>query len=137
MAEALVAHGVELIVLAGFDQILSDDFVRRFSCRIMNLHPSLLPAFGAGMHAVREALQWGVKVTGCTVHFIGSEFSEADSGPVIVQEGVRVEEDDTEESLLARIHEAEYRILPAAIQLYAEGRLRVEGRRVRILPPAP
>lgn len=133
IAEALTDHGVDLVVLAGFDQILSDDLVRRFSFRILNLHPSLLPVF-AGMHAVRDALDWGVKVTGCSVHFVGSEFPAVDSGPIIAQEAVSVQEDDTEEGLLARIHEAEYRLLPAVIQLYAEGRLRIEGRRVRVLP---
>jgi phosphoribosylglycinamide formyltransferase-1 len=129
-------YGVELVVLAGFDQILSDEFVHRFSFRLINLHPSLLPAFGGGMHAIRDALSHGAKVTGCTVHFVAEEFPAADSGPIIVQEPVLIQEGDTEESLLARVHEAEYRALPAAIQLLAEGRLVVEGRRVRILPAA-
>jgi phosphoribosylglycinamide formyltransferase-1 len=101
---------------------------------MINLHPSLLPSFGGGMRAVRDALAHGVKVTGCTVHFLAAEFPEADSGPIIVQECVPVQDDDTEETLLARVHEAEYRALPAAIQAIAEDRVRVEGRRVRVLP---
>ncbi|MEA2640519.1 MAG: phosphoribosylglycinamide formyltransferase 1 [Chloroflexota bacterium] len=132
----LEASGVELVVLAGFDQILSDAFVARYSFRMINLHPSLLPAFGGGMHAIRDALDWGAKVTGCTVHFVAAEFPDADSGPIILQEAVPVREDDTEETLLARVHEAEHRLMPAAIQLFAEGRIQREGRRVRILPPA-
>jgi phosphoribosylglycinamide formyltransferase 1 len=134
MSACLLENGVELIVLAGFDQILSDAFVDRFSFRMINLHPSLLPAFGGGMHAVRDALQYGARVTGCTVHYVAAEFPAADSGPIILQQCVSIEEDDTEETLLARVHEAEYRLLPAAIQLIAETRLRIEGRRVRILP---
>ncbi len=134
MAECLERYGVQLVVLAGFDQILSDDFVHRFSFRLLNLHPSLLPAFGGGMHAVRDALEHGVKLTGCTVHFIAEEFPEADSGPIVLQESVAIEDDDTEASLLARLHEAEHRLLPAAIQLYSQRRLVIEGRRVRVLP---
>jgi phosphoribosylglycinamide formyltransferase-1 len=131
MAQALMEHGVELVISAGFDQILIPEFVRQFPNRIITLHPALLPAFSGGLHAVRDALDWGAKVTGCTVFFATDDL---DAGPIILQEAVRVEEDDTEESLLTRIHEAEHRILPAAIQLYAMGRLSVEGRRVRILP---
>lgn len=131
IADVLEGHGVQLVVLAGFDQILNPSFVQRFHHRIVNLHPSLLPAFGKGMHAVRDALEWGVKTTGCTVHLATEDL---DGGPIILQQAVPVEEDDTEESLLARVHEAEYEILPAAIQLFAEDRLRTDGRRVRILP---
>lgn len=130
--ECLVQNDVELIVNAGFDQILVPEFVAHFAHRIMNVHPSLLPAFGGGMHAVRDALTHGVKVTGCTVHFVTDE---VDSGPIILQEAVPVEEDDNEASLLVRLHEAEHRLLPTAIELFAQGRLRVEGRRVRLLPP--
>jgi phosphoribosylglycinamide formyltransferase-1 len=134
MKERLIENGVELVVLAGFDQILGDDFVEEPSYRIVNLHPSLLPAFSGGMHAVGEALACGVKVTGCTVHFVLADDPKTDGGPIILQEPVAVLDDDTETSLLARVHEAEHRILPAAIQLYAEGRLSVQGRRVRIAP---
>jgi phosphoribosylglycinamide formyltransferase-1 len=133
MRELLEKHGAELVVLAGFDQILSDEFVEAFSYRMVNLHPSLLPAFGGGMHAVRDALAWGAKVTGCTVHFVASDFPDADSGPIIAQATVPIHEDDDDESLLARVHEAEHRLLPDAIQLFAEGRVKVDGRRVRIM----
>jgi phosphoribosylglycinamide formyltransferase 1 len=129
----LTRRGVELIVLAGFDQILSDELVGYFSGRIINLHPSLLPAFGGGMHAVRDALEHGVKVTGVTVHFLMAELPGVDTGPIILQESVPVLEDDTEASLLARIHRVEHRLLPAAIQLIAEGRLVIDGRRTRVL----
>lgn len=134
MRQRLVQNGVELVVLAGFDQILGDEFVKEPSYRIVNLHPSLLPAFSGGMHAVRDALACGVKVTGCTVHFVLADDPKTDGGPIILQEPVGVLDDDTEASLLARMHEVEHRILPAAIQLYAEGRLTVEGRRVSIAP---
>ena len=133
MRDLLLRHEIELVVLAGFDQLLGDEFLAPFRYRIINLHPSLLPAFGGGMHAARDALAYGVKVTGCTVHFVSADIEGADSGPIIVQEAVAVEEEDTETSLLDRIHAAEHRILPAAIQLVAENRLRVEGRRVHVL----
>jgi phosphoribosylglycinamide formyltransferase 1 len=136
MRATLVEHGVELVVLAGFDQILGADFVEAFSFKMINLHPSLLPAFGGGMHAVRDALDYGAKVTGCTVHFIASDFPDCDSGPIISQETVPILESDDEEALLGRVHELEHRLLPDAIQLFAEGRVRVDGRRVRILEPA-
>ena len=110
--------------------------MEQFSYRIVNLHPSLLPAFGGGMHAVRDALEHGAKVTGCTVHFVATEYPETDTGPILLQEAVPVREDDSEQTLLARIHEVEHRLLPAAIQLIAEGRVRIEGRRVRILEAA-
>jgi len=124
MVDCLEQQGAELVVLAGFDQILAPEFVARFPGRMINLHPSLLPAFSGGMHAVRDALEAGVKVTGCTVHLVTDDL---DGGPIILQEAVAIAEDDDEASLLARIHLAEHRLLPAAIQLLAEGLLRVEG----------
>ncbi|HEY8477395.1 MAG TPA: phosphoribosylglycinamide formyltransferase [Chloroflexota bacterium] len=130
LARALQERGVELVVLAGFDQILGPEFLDAFPQRIINLHPSLLPSFGGTMHAVAEALAHGVKVTGCTVHFVTSE---VDAGPIIVQECVPVHEDDTVETLAARVREREHVALPRAINLIAEGKVRVEGRRVRIL----
>jgi phosphoribosylglycinamide formyltransferase-1 len=130
MADCLDRLGVELVVLAGFDQILVPEFVARYPYRLINLHPSLLPAFSGGMNAVRDALAAGVKVTGCTVHFVTDDL---DGGPIILQEAVAVAEDDDEASLLARIHEAEHRILPDAIQLIGEGRVRIEGSKTRIL----
>jgi phosphoribosylglycinamide formyltransferase 1 len=128
---ALVEHDVELAVAAGFDQILREPFQERFPGPRFNIHPSLLPAFGGGLHAIRDALEWGVKVTGVTVHFADENL---DAGPIILQESVCIDEDDTEDTLAERVHEVEHRILPAAIQLFAEDRLQIEGRRVRILP---
>ena len=131
--EAIVAHlqraGAQLVVLAGWDQILSPAFVRAFAGRLLNVHPSLLPAFAGGMHAVADALAYGVKVTGCTVHYVTEE---VDTGPIVLQESVPVLDDDTADSLLARIHEQEYQLLPRAIALHAAGRLRLQGRRVHI-----
>ena len=124
----LRAAEVELVILAGFMRILSPTFVRAYKERIMNIHPSLLPAF-PGAHAHRDVLAYGVKVSGCTVHFVDEG---TDSGPVILQAAVEVREDDDEESLAARVLEQEHIIYPLAIQLYVEGRLSIEGRRVRI-----
>lgn len=120
---------VDLIVLAGFMRILSPEFVRHYAGRIMNIHPSLLPAF-PGAHAHRDVLAYGVKISGCTVHFVDEG---TDSGPIIMQAAVVVRDDDTEETLSARVLEQEHVIYPKAIQLFVEGRLRIEGRRVKIL----
>lgn len=128
LAERLMAYGVDLVVLAGFMRILSPVFVRAFPGRIMNIHPSLLPAF-PGLHAQRQALEHGVKVSGCTVHFVDEGL---DSGPIILQAAVPVRDDDSEESLAARILEEEHRLYPEAVRLFAEGRLEVRGRRVYI-----
>ena len=125
----LRAAEVELVILAGFMRILSPTFVRAYKDRIMNIHPSLLPAF-PGAHAHRDVLAYGVKVSGCTVHFVDEG---TDSGPIILQAAVKVWEDDDEESLAARVLEQEHIIYPLAIQLYAQGRLSIEGRRVKIL----
>ena len=125
----LRAAGVDLVILAGFMRILSPTFVRAYKDRIMNIHPSLLPSF-PGAHAHRDVLAYGVKVSGCTVHFVDEG---TDSGPIILQAAVEVREDDDEETLAARVLEQEHIIYPLAIQLYVEGRLRLEGRRVRIL----
>jgi phosphoribosylglycinamide formyltransferase-1 len=124
--DLLRAHGVELVVLAGFMRLLSPVFVKAYSNRIMNIHPALLPSF-PGLHVQRKALEHGVRFSGCTVHFVNEE---CDEGPIIIQAVVPVFADDTEESLAARILKEEHRIYPRAIQLYAEGRLRVDGRRV-------
>ena len=112
----LEERGVELVVNAGYDRVLSPGFVASFAGRMLNVHPSLLPAFGGGMDAVEQALQQGVKVTGCTVHVVTDE---VDAGPILVQAAVRVEPDDTPESLHARIQLEEHRILPEAIELLA------------------
>jgi len=129
IAEILQSYQVDLVVLAGFDRILVPEFVRTFPYRIINIHPSLLPAFRGTLHAQREALEYGVKVSGCTVHFVTEE---VDAGPIILQAAVPVFDDDTAETLSARILEQEHKILPQAIQLFAEGRLELVGRRVRI-----
>ena len=126
--DVLNTHGVELVVLAGYMKIVSPVLIDAYRNRMMNIHPSLLPAF-PGLHAQRKALECGVKVAGCTVHFVAEE---VDAGPVILQAAVPVEEQDTEESLSARILEQEHQIFPKALQLYSEGRLKVVGRRVVI-----
>jgi len=122
-------YQVDLVALAGYMRVLSPEVVRAYPNRIMNIHPSLLPAF-PGLEAQRQALEYGVKVTGCTVHFVDEG---VDTGPIIIQRAVPVREDDTVESLSGRILEQEHQIYPEAIRLFATGRLRVEGRRVRVL----
>ena len=126
VVDLLGAHGVELVILAGFMRLLSPVLVKAYANRIMNIHPALLPAF-PGLHVQKKALEHGVRFSGCTVHFVNEE---CDEGPIVMQAVVPVFVDDTEETLAARILKEEHRIYPRAIQLYAEGRLRVEGRRV-------
>jgi phosphoribosylglycinamide formyltransferase-1 len=128
VVDILRARGVELVVLAGFMRLLSPVFVKAFSNRIMNIHPALLPSF-PGLHVQKKAVDHGVRFSGCTVHFVNEE---CDEGPIIIQAVVPVFPDDSEESLAARILKQEHRIYPRAIQLYAEGRLRVEGRHVLV-----
>jgi phosphoribosylglycinamide formyltransferase-1 len=126
---------VDLVVLAGYLRVMTPALVEAFAGRMMNVHPALLPAFGGpGMwgHRVHQAvLDYGCKVSGATVHFVTLE---TDGGPIIVQEAAPVEEDDTPEMLAARILPHEHALLPKAVQLFAQGRLRIEGRRVRVLP---
>lgn len=131
LASILKDHGVDLVCLAGYLRILSASFVSSFSGRIMNIHPALLPAF-PGLKAQQQALEHGVKVTGCTVHFVDEH---VDHGPIIIQKAVSVREDDDLESLRARILEEEHRIYPMAIRLFAAGRLSIDGRKVRVAPP--
>jgi phosphoribosylglycinamide formyltransferase-1 len=126
VAEVLRQHGTELVCLAGYMRVLSAEFVRRFPGRILNVHPALLPAF-PGLHAQRRALEHGVKIAGATVHFVDEG---VDTGPIVLQAGVPVLDDDTEDTLAARILVEEHRLYPEAIRLYAEGRLRLAGRRV-------
>ncbi|MCK8816669.1 phosphoribosylglycinamide formyltransferase [Natroniella sulfidigena] len=126
--DQLERNDVELVILAGFMKLLSPYFIEYYQSRIMNIHPSLLPAF-KGLHAQQQALDYGVKVAGCTVHFVDQGM---DTGPIILQAAVEVKEDDTEESLASRILEEEHRIYPAAIKLYAEGKLEIEGGKVKI-----
>jgi len=128
MIELLTAAGVELVVMAGFMRILSRDFFKAFPLRIMNIHPALLPAF-PGTHVQKKALDYGVKFSGCTVHFADEG---VDSGPIILQAVVPVLDDDDEESLSVRILKEEHRIYPLAVQYYADGRIEVVGRKVRI-----
>jgi phosphoribosylglycinamide formyltransferase 1 len=128
VVDRLRGWGVELVVLAGFMRLLSPDFVKAYSNRIMNIHPALLPAF-PGLHVQRKAVEHGVRFSGCTVHFVNEE---CDEGPIIIQAVVPVFPDDTEEILAARILAQEHRIYPRAIQLYAEGRLHIVGRKVLV-----
>jgi phosphoribosylglycinamide formyltransferase 1 len=121
-------RAVGLVCLAGYMRILSGSFVKHFEGRLLNIHPSLLPAF-PGLHAQRQALRYGVKVTGATVHFVDDG---VDTGPIVLQAAVPVGAEDTEETLAERILAEEHRIYPEAIRLFAEGRLHVEDRRVRI-----
>lgn len=121
--------GVELLLLAGYMRVLSSEFVREAGFPILNIHPSLLPAF-PGTHAQRQALEYGVKVSGCTVHFVDEGL---DSGPIILQEAVLVRPGDTEEDLAARILEAEHRIYPEAVRLLLAGRLKPSGRTVAVV----
>jgi len=122
--------GVDLVALAGFMRILSARLVRHFSGRIVNIHPSLLPSF-PGLHVQKKALEYGVKYSGCTVHFVDEG---VDTGPIIVQAAVPVLEGDTVELLSERILGEEHRIYAEAVQLFAEGRLRIKGRTVHVLP---
>ncbi len=126
--DALRGAGVELVVLAGFMRILSADFVNKWPQSIINIHPALLPAF-KGLDAQGQALQYGVKIAGCTVHFVDAGM---DSGPIILQKAVPVFDEDTHDTLAARILVQEHTILPEAVKLWSEGRLEVKGRKVRI-----
>ena len=133
LAAALEDSGVTsqdgLVCLAGFMRIISPEFVRHYKMRILNIHPAILPSF-PGLHAQRQAVEYGVKVSGCTVHFVDDG---VDSGPVILQKTVHVMDGDTEETLAARILEKEHEAYPEAVKLFAQGRLKVEGRKVRVL----
>jgi phosphoribosylglycinamide formyltransferase-1 len=133
LVRLLNQHGVELVILAGFMRILTGSFMQSFPNRIMNIHPALLPSF-PGTHVWQDQLDYGVKVAGCTVHFVDEG---TDTGPIIIQAVVPVLEGDTADSLSSRILKQEHRIFPRAIQLYAEGRLAVQGRRVVIATPPP
>lgn len=128
MAEALEASGVTLVCLAGYMRLLSPWFIRRFPGRVLNIHPSLLPAF-PGLNAQRQALEHGVKISGCTVHVVDEGL---DSGPIVLQAAVPVEEGDDEESLSARILEQEHRLYHEAIRLFCERRVVLDGRRAQI-----
>jgi phosphoribosylglycinamide formyltransferase-1 len=124
----LTQRGVELVCLAGFMRIITPALIKAFPNRILNIHPALLPAF-PGLHVQKAALEHGVKFSGCTVHFVDQGM---DTGPIIIQAAVPVLDDDTEDTLSARILKQEHKIYSRAIQLYAEGKLRIEGRRVLV-----
>lgn len=126
LVEALRAHGADTIALAGFDRLVTPVLLRAFPGRVVNVHPALLPAF-KGLHAQRQALEYGVRVTGVTVHFVDEEM---DHGPIIAQAAVPVRDDDTEETLAERILAEEHRLYPLALQRLARGELRQQGRRV-------
>jgi len=127
---ALIEKSVDLVCLAGYMRLLSPYFVNAFPGRILNIHPSLLPAF-PGLESQRQALEHGVKFSGCTVHFVDENL---DAGPILLQAVVPVEDNDTPETLATRILGEEHRIYSEAVRLVLEGRVRIEGRRVRILP---
>ncbi len=127
VAEVLRAHGVELVCLAGYMRLLSPCFVEEFRGRVLNIHPSLLPAF-PGLDAQRQAVEHGVKVSGCTVHFVDETL---DGGPIVLQRAVPVLDSDTPEDLAARILKEEHVAYPEAVALVASGACRVEGRRVK------
>lgn len=132
LLELLAGAGITHVALAGYMRVLGPAVVEAYRGRMLNVHPSLLPAF-PGAHAVRDALAWGVKVTGVTVHLVDEE---VDHGPIVFQEAVAVAEGDDEASLLTRLHEVEHRLYPAALRALLEGRLEVRGRRVRVLETA-
>lgn len=126
--EILRGYKVDLVVLAGFMRILTEVMVNAFPNAIMNIHPALLPSF-QGLHAQQQALDYGVRFSGCTVHFVDCG---TDTGPIILQSVVPVEQDDTEETLSARIQKAEHQTFAAAIKLFVDGKIQVDGRKVRI-----
>jgi phosphoribosylglycinamide formyltransferase-1 len=128
LAEAIGRHDPQLLVLAGFMRILTPGFLARFEGKVINIHPSLLPAF-QGTNTHRRALQAGVKIHGCTVHFVTPRL---DSGPIVVQAAVPVLPEDTEDALAARVLEQEHRVLPQAVRWFLDGRLEVHGNRVLI-----
>lgn len=119
---------VEAIALAGFMRILSPEFISRYKNRILNVHPALLPSF-KGAHGIKDAFDYGVKMTGVTIHFVDEDM---DHGPIILQEALRVDDGDTLGSLEEKIHKAEHKLYPEAIRLFSEGKLKIEGRKVII-----
>jgi phosphoribosylglycinamide formyltransferase-1 len=129
LADELTKRKVNLVILAGFMRIVGKPLIERFPNRIMNIHPALLPSF-PGLHSQKQALNYGVKISGCTVHFVDEG---VDTGPIIMQAAVPVFDDDTEETLSERILKEEHRIYSKAIQFYAHGKIRVQGRKVTIL----
>jgi phosphoribosylglycinamide formyltransferase-1 len=127
--DALLARGIDTVVLAGFMRVLGPSFFAAFPDRVLNVHPALLPAF-PGAHAVADALAWGAKVTGVTVHLVDEE---VDHGPIVLQEAIEIGDGDDQDSLEPRVHEVEHRLLPRAVAALLAGRLVVDGRHVRIV----
>lgn len=128
-AKQLKKRNIELVVLAGFMRLLSPTFIKEYRNRIMNIHPALLPSF-KGAHAIKDALDHGVKITGVTVHFVDEDL---DNGPIILQRAVEIKDGDSEEALLERVHEEEHEIYSEAIKLFVEGKIKVEGRKAIII----
>lgn len=127
--ELLKQEEIDLVVLAGYMFVLSSCFVRKYKNRILNIHPALLPSF-KGAHGIKDAFEYGVKITGVTVHFVEEKL---DSGPIILQEAVNVEQDDNLEKLEEKIHRVEHKIYPLAVKYFCEDRLKLKGRKVIIL----
>ena len=127
--DVLEQYNVDLLLLAGYFRLLGNELIEAYRYRIMNIHPSLLPAF-KGLHAQRQAFEYGVKVAGCTVHFVDEGL---DSGPIVLQNCVPIIPGDTEETLTTRILEQEHIIYPEAVKLFVEGKLKIEGRNVVLL----
>lgn len=129
LAKMLLVRKIDLVVMAGWDLIVSQEFLKHFPQRVINIHPSLTPAF-PGLNAPLQALEYGVKITGCTLHFVDEG---VDTGPIILQRAVEVTEEETLESLEAKIHQKEEEILCEGLRAFFEGRIKIEGRRVKIL----
>ena len=132
--DKIIAHlkenSIDLIVMAGFMRMLSPELVSSYKGRIINIHPALLPSF-KGAHGIKDAFEYGAKLSGVTVHFVDEKM---DHGPIILQQAVSIEEDDTLESFEIRIHKVEHRLYPQAINLFLEGKLEIQGRKVKITP---
>lgn len=126
----LEVNNIDLIVLAGFMRVLGSELINRYRNKIINIHPALLPAF-KGAEGIKDAFEYGAKLAGVTVHFVDEK---TDHGPIILQAQVRIEEPDTLESLEAKIHTIEHKLYPQAIRLFLEGKLKIEGRKVKIIP---
>lgn len=133
MIDVLKIHEVELVVLAGFMKILSPHFIGAFRNKIINIHPSLIPAFCGkefyGMRVHQAVIDYGVKITGATVHFVDENI---DAGPIIIQKAVEVKDNDTAETIALKVHQIEHQILPEAIRLFAEGKIKIVGRKVLV-----
>ncbi|MFH1655078.1 MAG: phosphoribosylglycinamide formyltransferase [Candidatus Omnitrophota bacterium] len=129
IVKILEQENIDFIVLAGFMRIITPVLINKYPNKILNIHPALLPSF-VGTHGIGDAFNFGVKVTGVTVHFVDEKM---DHGPIILQKDVEIKENDTLETLEAKIHKVEHKIYPEAVRLLAEGKLRVEGRKVKIV----